>query len=50
MNYKRLNRAARREALQNDVPFTWYKREGELTNNAAIVAAIASNRKFSFIN
>ena len=49
MNYKRLNRDARREALQNDITFTWYQREGELTNNSAIVEAIASNRKFSFI-
>ena len=49
MNYKRLNRAARREALKNDVLFTYYKREGSLTNTSAICEAIASNRKFSFI-
>jgi hypothetical protein len=50
MNYKRLNRDARREAFQNDVPFTWYQREGELKHNSAIVEAIASSRQFSYIN
>jgi hypothetical protein len=49
MNYERLNRDARREALKNVVPFTWYQREGKVKHNSAIVQAIASNRKFSYI-
>lgn len=50
MNYKKLNRAARREALKNDMPFSWYDRGGYIRHSRAIVEAIASNRKFSFIN
>jgi hypothetical protein len=49
MNYKRLNRDARREALQNDVPFTWYDCGGRIRQNSAIVEAIASRRQFSYI-
>ena len=49
MNYKRLNKNARREALNNEIPFSYYKREGAVRNTQAICEAIASNRKFSFI-
>ena len=49
MNYARLNREAKREALKNDIPFSWYQREGEVKHNSAIVEAIASRRQFSYI-
>lgn len=50
MDNKTLNRAALREALKNEVPFSWYQREGSATNTDAMREAIASNRKFSFLN
>ena len=50
MDYKKLNRAARREALKNDVPFSWYDRGGRVRHNSAIVEAIAGRRQFSFIH
>jgi hypothetical protein len=47
--FKQLNRAAIREAITNDVRFSWYNREGDLRHNSAIVTAIACNVKFSYI-
>jgi len=49
MNYARLNREAKREALRNDIPFSWYQREGNVNHNSAIVEALAGRRQFSFI-
>jgi hypothetical protein len=50
MDYKKLNRAARREALKNDISFSWYDRGGHLRHSRAIVEAIAGRRQFSFIH
>jgi len=47
--FKQLNRAAIREAIKNDILFTWYQREGELKHGSAIVLAIASRTPFSYI-
>jgi hypothetical protein len=47
--FKQLNRSAIREAIQNDVIFSWYDRKGDLKHNSAIVTAIASRVQFSYI-
>jgi hypothetical protein len=49
MNYKKLNRHARLEAYNNDVPFTYYYCGGRIRHNSAIVEAIAARRQFSYI-
>ena len=40
-----------REALRNDIPFTYFEPYGKkvVKHNSAIVEAIASARKFSYI-
>jgi hypothetical protein len=47
--FKQLNRAAIREAIRNDVRFTWYQKKGDLKHNTAICTAIAANVPFSYI-
>ena len=48
--FKQLNRAAIREAIYNDVRFTWYEKAGSKRHGSAILTAIAARIPFSYIH